>query len=924
MRAYDLEQIDDWWHTGGRLLSLIGPPGVGKSHLLRRALVMLEGRSSLTMIDLSACLDRRDFVGAVATALGLELRPEHLAENLEMHIAGALHAAGPTLLALDNFEQLTHSTSELLDTWLTETRQLRILLTSQVPPDTTTARIQQVAPLNIEDAQHLFIELYQRRFPGKVLTDEEHAPLTALVQRLNGLPLAIELAVARTRLLGIRGLARRADRQLDMLGNHVVGTAARHHTMRQAIDWSWSLLSEHERRALAQCAAFRGGFDLEAAEAVIDVVDGPIVVDTLQNLHERSLLTVDDLTGRFSLLSSIREFAYEQLRAMNIKDSTSLRHARHYAQLGRELTDALDGPHGTPSRRQLRAERYNLLAMLEDADDHPPEWALCAALAISPVLSPSPGPMPEMTRSEEALTALCKRASGAIRAHALIARGRIHQLQGRLGLARDLLSKAHQEARAAGDKPLEALATVWMATNCWQLGEIGRAEELAADAAELFFLLEDLQGRALALGQLALARHDQGLRDSAITTYIDALQYARQCGSRGCEVRTLLNLARLLGERGRPEEAIERLKQALQLAREAAQSHHEAIALTYLLHFMAQSRTHDDEFEDIAQQALELHRVLVYSRGEASLRGALATWLIEHQKLDEARTELLIAQTIAIDHSDARGTASHRVPLGLIAWEQGRLKDALDYFELARDFFDDSGDLRLESVVSGFIAIIHAERGHTDDASKTLLDARHLLSEEHTQCRGFLDLCAAHCRLQDHDEPSLDAHKPHRDLVLDTLTPFLKERASLLDASMLARRVVKAIAANLTDHERRALVERVATRDGETLILDLNARAARIPDGRWVEFAASALLWNLIETLARRARAMAPPIEQDDLIEALWPSEQMSHTSATNRLHKSLSTLRRKGFKNLIERQDEGYTLVSELHIITLAEIIGL
>lgn len=924
MRDIDLQKIEDWWHHGGRLLALTGPPGVGKSHLLRRALVMLERHGSLTMIDLSACLDRRDFVGAVATALGLELRPEHQAENLETHIAGALHAAGPTLLALDNFEQLTHSASQLLDSWLAATDRLRILLTSQIPPDTTAARVQQVTPLNAEDAHDLFIQLYQRRHPGKVLTDEDHAQIATILQKLNGLPLAIELAVARTRLLGIGGLAQRVDRQLDILGTHAASPAARHHTMRQAIDWSWSLLSEHERRALAQCAAFRGGFDLEAAEAVIDVDGGPAVLDALQSLHERSLLTVDDLTGRFSLLSSIREFALERLHALGLADSTSSRHARHYTLLGRELTDALDGPHGTSSRRQLNVERYNLMAALEEADKHPPEWVLYAALAISPVLSPSPGPMPEMLRSEEALTTLCKRADGAIRTHALIARGRIHQLQGRLSLARDLLHKAHQEARTAGDKPLEALAAVWMATNCWQLGEIGRAEELAADAAELFFSLEDTRGRALALGQLALARHDQGLRDSAMTTYIDALQYARQSDSKGCEVRTLLNLARLLGERGRPEEAIERLKQALHLAVNAGQSHHEAIALTYLLHFMAQSRSHDDEFEAIAQRALELHRALVYSRGEASLRGALATWLIEHQKLDEAHAELLAAQTIAIDHSDARGTASHRVPLGLIAWEQARFKDALNYFELARAFFDESGDVRLESVVTGLTAVVHAALGDIDEASKTLSGARKLLSDEHTQCLGFLDLCATLCSLHQHDDPSIDAPQPRRRRALDTLTPFLKDRGSLLDASMLARRVVKVIAANLTDHERRELVARITTLDGETLVLDLKARAARIPDGQWVELSSSALLWTLIETLAMRTRANAPPIEQDDLIEALWPGEQMSHSSATNRLHKSLSTLRRKGFKKLIERRDDGYTLIEGLRVNTLTEIIGL
>ena len=358
-----------------RLVCVTGPPGSGKTRLaLQAAASLLEAfPHGAWFVSLAEITDPALVRSAVATALAVPELPERpAAQALTDHLRSRR-----LLLVLDNFEHLLPAAvvvGELLDA----APGLRVLATSRTPLQLSGEQEYPLAPLRLprpdelatdpggNDAVALFADRAAAVDPRFVL-GADNAPLIAkVVARLDGLPLAIELAAARLRLFPLEELARRLSPAVPLLVGGPVDHAIRQRTLRDAIAWSDQLLDPADRALLRRLGVFHGGFTLEAAEAVAQ--DPPVtdLMAGIATLVEASLLRrpVEPSQEHFSMLETIREYAQEQLRAAGEDDATAGRHAHFYAGLAEVAEPKLTGANQAHWLDRLEAEHANLHAAL--------------------------------------------------------------------------------------------------------------------------------------------------------------------------------------------------------------------------------------------------------------------------------------------------------------------------------------------------------------------------------------------------------------------------------------------------------------------------------------------------------------------------------------------------------------------------------
>ncbi|WP_198427421.1 AfsR/SARP family transcriptional regulator [Streptomyces buecherae] len=305
-------------------------------------------------------------------------------------LVGAVRAMR-MLLVLDNCEHLVEPVGRVVAALLRAAPGLCVLATSQEPLGVAGERVWPVPPLGLpapaSDADPSALEefgsvqLFVARAasaPGFALSAANAPAVAALCRRLDGLPLALELAAARVRTLGVHGLAARLDERLTLLSGGHRDAPARHRTLRTMIDWSWGLLTDPERAVLRQLAVFAGGCTPEAAEAVCGQAavagqDGSgRVLDVLARLVERSLVVLDDgPTGpRYRLLESVSAYGAERLRAAGEADAVRERHGRYYADLAERVAPRLRGPEQRHWLERLDDEGANLRRALDHAVRH--------------------------------------------------------------------------------------------------------------------------------------------------------------------------------------------------------------------------------------------------------------------------------------------------------------------------------------------------------------------------------------------------------------------------------------------------------------------------------------------------------------------------------------------------------------------------
>ncbi|MEV0272559.1 BTAD domain-containing putative transcriptional regulator [Hamadaea sp. NPDC050747] len=356
--------------AASRVVSIVGPGGLGKTRLAH-----VLGREYpapvVHFVELVGVTAPEDLVGEVGSALGVRdsvsgrrtLTPEQWAD-VRARIARHLDQA-PSLLILDNCEHIVAAVADLVAYLTATTRELRVLTTTRAPLAIPAEQVYLLGELHAGDAAELFRQRAVAARPDVRLTGTEDV-VAEIVERLDGLPLAIELAAAKVRVMAVADIARRLEDRFALLRGGDRSAPDRHRTLLAVIDWSWNLLAERERRALRWLSVFHDGFDLDAAEAML----GGDALTAVQDLADQSLLTVVETDSggvRYRMLETVREFGRIQLIAVG-EDS-----AAEHAQRAWAVAFAARHARSLFSRRQfdvvdaIRPEEGNLSDVLRRA-----------------------------------------------------------------------------------------------------------------------------------------------------------------------------------------------------------------------------------------------------------------------------------------------------------------------------------------------------------------------------------------------------------------------------------------------------------------------------------------------------------------------------------------------------------------------------
>ncbi|MFD9561786.1 BTAD domain-containing putative transcriptional regulator [Streptomyces sp. NPDC059994] len=362
----------------GRLVTLTGPGGVGKTRLALEAAAPPADAfpDGVWLVELAAKTagsgDADEVASAVAAALDIR---DHAGAQLPTGRAAdrLAHALGPRrmLLVLDNCEHLIQQVAELAGQLLGHAPGLRILATSREPLAISGETLYAVEPLRESDAVQLFAARAAAAAPGFALGPANADAVALLCERLDGIPLALELAAARVRALGVHELAERLSDRFRLLNAGRRDAPARQRTLRAVIDWSWGLLTGPERAVLRRLAVFAGGCTLPAAEEVCAAPDVPAdaVLDVVTRLVDRSLVTVlDGEDGpRYRMLESVAAYSLERLQEAGESRLARRRHRVHYTELAERSEPWLYGPDQRRWLRRLDSDSANLRSALADA-----------------------------------------------------------------------------------------------------------------------------------------------------------------------------------------------------------------------------------------------------------------------------------------------------------------------------------------------------------------------------------------------------------------------------------------------------------------------------------------------------------------------------------------------------------------------------
>ena len=379
-----------------RLVTLTGAGGTGKTRLALQAAAdtLSDYRDGTFFVDLSAVVDPALVPAAIAQAIGIaEIPGKPILEALK----GDLRTK-QILLVLDNFEQVVDAAAAV-EELLTGCPDVKALITSRVvltlrgeheypvpplvPPDLN--RLPEVEKLGQIEAVRLFAERAQAVEPRFRLTQENAVAVAELTVRLDALPLAIELAASRSKVLSPEQMLPLLAQSLSLLSSRSRSLPERQRTLRGAIGWSYDLLAESEQRVFAQLAVFSGGWTLQAAQAVTNAGSALEVLEHLTSLADKSLVRVAHSNGdsRFSMLETIREFGWDRLQADGSLDETRRRHGTYFVEKALEAEPHLTGPAQATWLDYCDRERDNLRTALRwTIDTREAEIAQSAAAAL--------------------------------------------------------------------------------------------------------------------------------------------------------------------------------------------------------------------------------------------------------------------------------------------------------------------------------------------------------------------------------------------------------------------------------------------------------------------------------------------------------------------------------------------------------------
>jgi predicted ATPase/DNA-binding CsgD family transcriptional regulator len=520
--------------SGARLVTLVGPGGVGKTRLAIRVAGLMRHitPAGVCFVDLALVRDPA-------------LLPQQLAASLDLRdsstrwlVASIAEVLGTRrmLVVLDNCEHVRDAGAILVDALLSECPNLRVLATSRRPLDVTGEVRFVVPPLPVtasadrrsdalSEAIELLVDRARAVSPDFEVTDANAADLAAMCRRLDGLPLALELAAVRLRTLTATQIVERLSERLDVLRHVGPAVPQRHQSLPAALEWSYRNLRPAEQILWQRAAVFVGDFDLAAAEAVC--ADPPLrrdaIMDAVDGLVDASVLDVYRRPGqvRFRMLETVRLFGSQLLEHSVGRTAAARRHRDYYAQLAAKVDWV--GPAQVADLNRLADEHGQLRAALEFSADTPGEELAGLRLAADLWLYwQARGQLGEGRRSLARLLAKCAEPT-ATRANGLAVAGYLAAVQADPACATPLLQEAHAVATALGEPGTAAFATQYLGLVELFNGNYDNADRLFRTAAADRRRLGEDRFAAFAMADAGAAAFFRGDCDTAGTAFTESL-----------------------------------------------------------------------------------------------------------------------------------------------------------------------------------------------------------------------------------------------------------------------------------------------------------------------------------------------------------------------------------------------------------------
>lgn len=855
------------------IVTVTGAPGIGKSAL---AAAFARARSSTaTVCPLTSAETPEAICRELASSLGLPATPITTDAAAAAQIARALSRAGKDLIVLDDADRACAALALLLPAWARDAPRVRFLVTARGRLRVHGAQRVDVGPLDLAElgttngdaiasapAVRLFVRAARTAVPTYRLRAATAPVVAEIVRRLEGNPLAIELCASRVVVLGEAELLELLSERMDVLDGGPAALGGR--SLRGAFAFSWERLADEERTFLAACSCFEGSFDLDAATAIALGGAGAkarmATATMLEGLEEASLVRAfepDLLPGerRYALSASLGAFASEKLRSGGRDAEVARRHAAYFSSFAtrrprpRMVVLAL-------ARGDLEQALAWAVARRANPGASQPERELPARLllAIAP-LALARGPLaPFLARVDAVLGA--REVSREVAAELHLTRGLALLFQGRRDDALVDLTRARLLARASKARRIETLAA----------SKMGLISGLKGNAR----VSERHFQRATSL--LAKSR-----RDPWLSGVVEK------------------DVANVLSEQGRNDEAIIALVRARDFLHEAGDDREEGFVL-----MMLGSRLVDDgrlvDARRDCTAALTLLRAAGDHRSEGWAQVLLALVDAEEGDLPRARTRLATAiasfRTIGDAHTEGLALGY----LGNVALEQGAMSDAEDAYREARLRLAEAGDRGSEAMCSAGSAIVELSRGRFAAARAAIARSSELLADDGRAARreAVAILGAA---LEGAGRPALGRGARGG-----------AGKAGGAEEVRFARRVVAQLS-------RLAAPTKAQSRAGEAkesraVVLATDGSWVRSGDGTVVRVARAGPVRRILARLAiERIRQPGQSLGMTVLVATGWPDEAIAPAAARNRLHVVIARLRRSGLEGLLVRDGDGYLL---------------
>ena len=875
----------------GRLVTITGLGGTGKTRLAKEfgQITVPDFPGGVWMIEL-------------ANFEGVDEAMRELAQMLGLGFSGTASAVEPiiealrnkprTLLILDNLEHLVDEIADPIARMIDRTKEVCVLGTSREPVRIAGEQRFKLMPLSHEAAVKLFVRRAMEVIPTFKLDDSNRESVEQLVDRLDRLPLAIELAASRISVLPPAQLVSRLTERMTALRARDRDRPARHETIAATLEWSWDLLNEGQREGLAQCAAFRGGFTLDALQAVVQY-DGE-AEDLIEDLVERSLVEFEDTERgrRFYLFELVRGAAEQKLTDAGGAADVYRRHADYYV----ELVET------TPPQRIYERQRdlANLLVALRRVDDD--ELKAKVAIAAARILRLTAGvPLVEETLSE----LVARIEDDGIVAQLLLFRAVAAFERRQFSDSLNDSARAIEHAQAVGDVETAADALTFHGFTLFSQGEREAGEATLTKGLELARKAGNARLETIALGNLAITASGAGDMARAEKLFEQAIARCRTAGDDVLMGRSLMNLGICQTYQDRWQEALANLEEALAYLDKVEDDRHRGITYNALGAVRAKLGESQRAFEayslgrDIAHALGNRTQETAALVGLGELGGGVGdrTYLVQAVQLNEGSTSF-VDEAVARSHLAVHDLIGRRHELA-----RPQLRRAIGFVV--------EPDPRWAGILWGYLALSYAMTQDRDPAHEALASMSDAWSPEPDDVEPLAAM------IRDAVEVLLAGTAAATDEVRE-LREAIAERTEAMRGTFAHR------SPHWSDHEPldvlAGLLDSVfGPVSATTLSVSRDGRRFIPPQGEEVDFSRRGPLRKIIVALAE-AREGRPGtgLSADDVLDAGWPGDIVTPDAGAARVYSAIRTLRTNGLEEVLLTQDDGYLIDPEVSILWL------